>query len=76
MRPRAARGIARALQIVRNEIDMALAQIGCASFDALDARHLRDAGAETFASPSPPLPAMPAANGTAFDPPRAATSQP
>lgn len=71
-----ARGIARALQIVRNEIDMVLAQIGCASFDALDARHLRSAGAEAFANPSPPLPAMPAANGTAFDPPRAATSQP
>ncbi len=30
-----ARGIARALQIVRSEIDMVMAQIGCSSFDAL-----------------------------------------
>ncbi|EJL72307.1 alpha-hydroxyacid dehydrogenase, FMN-dependent L-lactate dehydrogenase [Variovorax sp. CF313] len=34
-------GIARAIQIVRNEIDMVMAQIGCSSFDALDARYLR-----------------------------------
>ncbi|MDB5851661.1 MAG: lldD [Rhodoferax sp.] len=36
-----AAGIARALQIVRNEIDMVMAQIGCSSFDALDAHYLR-----------------------------------
>ncbi|MET0542874.1 MAG: alpha-hydroxy acid oxidase [Variovorax sp.] len=40
-----ARGIARALQIVRNEIDMVMAQIGCSSFDALDERYLRVEGA-------------------------------
>lgn len=33
-------GAARALQIVRSEIDMVLAQIGCAAFDALDASFL------------------------------------
>jgi L-lactate dehydrogenase (cytochrome)/(S)-mandelate dehydrogenase len=36
-----AAGIARALQIVRNEIDMVMAQIGCSAFDALDSRYLR-----------------------------------
>ncbi|MEJ8825912.1 alpha-hydroxy acid oxidase [Variovorax humicola] len=41
-----AHGIARALQIVRNEIDMVMAQIGCSTFDSLDERYLRteDAG--------------------------------
>ena len=34
-------GARRALQIVRNEIDMVLAQIGCASFEALHAGYLR-----------------------------------
>lgn len=33
-------GAARALQIIRNEIDMVLAQIGCHSFDELDATYL------------------------------------
>jgi len=48
-----AQGIARALQIVRNEIDMVMAQIGCSSFDALDQRYLRteSSGAEWGASP-------------------------
>jgi len=44
-----AKGIARALQIVRNEIDMVMAQIGCSAFDALDARYLRTEGAGTDA---------------------------
>ena len=39
-----ARGIARALQIVRNEIDMVMAQIGCSAFDALDERYIRTEG--------------------------------
>ena len=48
-----AQGIARALQIVRNEIDMVMAQIGCASFDSLDGRYLRTERFETgFANPS------------------------
>ena len=38
-------GIARALQIVRNEIDMVMAQIGCSAFDSLDGRYLRTEGA-------------------------------
>lgn len=42
-----ARGIARVLQIVRNEIDMVMAQIGCSAFDALDERCLRVEGSET-----------------------------
>ncbi len=33
-------GIARTLQIVRNEIDMVLAQIGCAAYDALHPGYL------------------------------------
>jgi (S)-mandelate dehydrogenase len=33
-------GAARALQIVRSEIDMVLAQIGCRAFDELDASYL------------------------------------
>ncbi|RYX97816.1 MAG: alpha-hydroxy-acid oxidizing protein [Comamonadaceae bacterium] len=36
-------GIARVLQIVRNEIDMVMAQIGCRSFDELHAGYLRAA---------------------------------
>jgi len=40
-----AAGIARALQIVRNEIDMVMAQIGCSAFDALDESWLRTAEA-------------------------------
>ena len=39
-----AAGIARALQIVKNEIDMVLAQIGCSAFDALGERYLRTEG--------------------------------
>jgi (S)-mandelate dehydrogenase len=37
-------GARRALQITRNEIDMVLAQIGCASFDSLHPGFLRRAG--------------------------------
>jgi (S)-mandelate dehydrogenase len=33
-------GIARTLQIVRNEVDMVLAQIGCGAFDGLNASYL------------------------------------
>ncbi|RYX93662.1 MAG: alpha-hydroxy-acid oxidizing protein [Comamonadaceae bacterium] len=33
-------GVARALQIMRNEVDMVLAQIGCRSFSELDASYL------------------------------------
>ncbi|OLL31233.1 alpha-hydroxy-acid oxidizing enzyme [Burkholderia sp. SRS-W-2-2016] len=33
-------GVARALQIIRSEIDMVLAQMGCASFAQLDSRYL------------------------------------
>ena len=33
-------GVARALQIMRNEIDMVMAQIGCRRFEALDASYL------------------------------------
>ena len=33
-------GIARTFQIVRSEIDMVMAQIGCSSFDQLDAGYL------------------------------------
>ncbi|CAG4899961.1 alpha-hydroxy acid oxidase [Paraburkholderia gardini] len=42
-------GVARALQIMRNEIDMVLAQIGCASFSQLDSRYLWRAAHETAA---------------------------
>ena len=41
-------GAARALQIMRSEIDMLLAQIGCRAFDELDASYLW-----------PPMEAMP-----------------
>ncbi|MES2975496.1 MAG: alpha-hydroxy acid oxidase [Pseudomonadota bacterium] len=37
-------GAARALQIVRNEVDMVMAQIGCSAFSALDAGYLWQAG--------------------------------
>jgi (S)-mandelate dehydrogenase len=36
-------GVARVLQIVRNEIDMVLAQIGCPEFEKLDASYLWNA---------------------------------
>lgn len=39
-----AKGIARALHIVRNEIDIVMAQIGCSAFDTLDERYLRTEG--------------------------------
>jgi (S)-mandelate dehydrogenase len=39
-------GVARALQIMRSEIDMVLAQIGCAAFSTLDARYLWNEGRE------------------------------
>lgn len=39
-----ARGVNRALQIVRNEIDMVMAQIGCSAFDSLGAHYLRTEG--------------------------------
>ncbi len=45
-------GIARVLQIVRNEIDMVMAQIGCRSFDALHAGYLWPAAPDA-ASPAP-----------------------
>jgi (S)-mandelate dehydrogenase len=38
-------GARRALQIMRNEVDMVMAQIGCASFESLHAGYLRSAGA-------------------------------
>ncbi|RAR62670.1 L-lactate dehydrogenase (cytochrome)/(S)-mandelate dehydrogenase [Paraburkholderia unamae] len=37
-------GVARALHIMRSEIDMVMAQIGCAAFSELDARYLWQAG--------------------------------
>ena len=37
-------GAARALQIVRNEVDMVMAQIGCNAFSALDAGYLWQTG--------------------------------
>ncbi|MEI2417673.1 alpha-hydroxy acid oxidase [Orrella sp. JC864] len=37
-------GVARVLQILRNEIDMVLAQIGCPRFEALDPSYLWPAG--------------------------------
>jgi (S)-mandelate dehydrogenase len=43
-------GIARTLQIVRNEIDMVMAQIGCRAFDELHAGYLWPAGAERKAA--------------------------
>jgi L-lactate dehydrogenase (cytochrome)/(S)-mandelate dehydrogenase len=42
-------GAARALQIMRNEVDMVLAQIGCRAFEELDASYLWPA--ESAASP-------------------------
>jgi len=47
-------GAARALQIMRSEIDMVMGQIGCAAFEALHAGYLR--------RPSFDLPAAPAQN--------------
>ncbi|MDB5858583.1 MAG: lldD [Ramlibacter sp.] len=54
-------GIARTLQIVRNEIDMVMAQIGCASFDELNAGYLWPAvpdgkPAGSTAAPAPGIP--------------------
>jgi L-lactate dehydrogenase (cytochrome)/(S)-mandelate dehydrogenase len=56
-----AEGIARTLQIVRNEIDMVMAQIGCASFDTLHAGYLWPAQpdgkpAGKTATPAPGIP--------------------
>lgn len=45
-------GAARALQIMRNEIDMVLAQIGCPSFEALDASYLWPAAGQPAISRS------------------------
>lgn len=54
-----ARGIARALQIVRNEIDMVMAQIGCSAFDALDERYIRTEGSGPEWGSMPSVVAMP-----------------
>ena len=45
-------GAARALQILRNEIDMVLAQIGCRSFEELDGSYLWPAALATTPSGS------------------------
>ncbi|WP_459615914.1 alpha-hydroxy acid oxidase [Bordetella sp. 2513F-2] len=51
------RGVTRAIQIVRAEVDMVLAQIGCHAYDALHAGYLRHAAgtAHRQEMPGPPV---------------------
>ncbi|NML47434.1 alpha-hydroxy-acid oxidizing protein [Ramlibacter sp. G-1-2-2] len=51
-------GAAKALQIVRSEIDMVLAQIGCRAFAELDAGYLADAIPSTTAAAPAAAPAL------------------
>ena len=57
-------GIARTLQIVRNEIDMVMAQIGCRSFDELHAGYLWPAPAAAQQSRESPAPRIQPAEQT------------
>lgn len=64
-------GIAHTLQIVRKEIDMVMAQIGCASFDSLHAGYLWQPGQGVPAAPGTTTAPQSAASATGATPARA-----